>query len=268
MWLLDYSLFERIHYLLVAGFDVYGNVGHQLITRLYMDFLRMEGEQNYLALLPLEKREELRKKWYRKAPNGVMKHLASQADFKQESGIHYQTKDTQQELYQMLNQHLSPVLNKRHKLQNDSVSRELAVLNQLPNDAIQQLAQVSFILVENQQQLQSFSLLRHNAHYNISSLLNENAQRAPNEDTASLVNGFIGDYPSVLFYLKHSQVKAFIRALNQVATEQDYIELKSRFAIRRTDPDFWQYSDKLHKHAQQQLPIEYGIFDYNRFENK
>ena len=27
MWVLDYSLFERIHYLLVAGFDVYGNVG-------------------------------------------------------------------------------------------------------------------------------------------------------------------------------------------------------------------------------------------------
>ncbi|HHQ14275.1 MAG TPA: hypothetical protein ENK16_04560, partial [Chromatiales bacterium] len=27
-WMIDYPLFERIHYLLVAGFDVYGNVGH------------------------------------------------------------------------------------------------------------------------------------------------------------------------------------------------------------------------------------------------
>ncbi|PMK00536.1 fatty acid cis/trans isomerase, partial [Vibrio sp. 10N.261.55.A7] len=32
-WVLDYALLERIHYLLVAGFDVYGNFGHQLITR-------------------------------------------------------------------------------------------------------------------------------------------------------------------------------------------------------------------------------------------
>ncbi|MFW2372134.1 MAG: fatty acid cis/trans isomerase, partial [Gammaproteobacteria bacterium] len=43
-WIIDYPLLERIHYLLVAGYNVYGNVGHQLTSRLYMDFLRMEGE--------------------------------------------------------------------------------------------------------------------------------------------------------------------------------------------------------------------------------
>ena len=36
-WVIDYPLFERIFYLLVAGYDVYGNVGHQLNSRLYMD---------------------------------------------------------------------------------------------------------------------------------------------------------------------------------------------------------------------------------------
>ena len=44
MWVIDYPLFERIYYALVAGFDVYGNVGHQLAVRLYMDALRIEGE--------------------------------------------------------------------------------------------------------------------------------------------------------------------------------------------------------------------------------
>ncbi len=55
-WVIDYSLLERIHYLLVAGFDVFGNVAHQLETRLYMDFLRMEGEQNFLFFLPPDER--------------------------------------------------------------------------------------------------------------------------------------------------------------------------------------------------------------------
>ena len=50
--MIGYPLLERIHYLLVAGYDVYGNVGHQLNSRLYMDFLRMEGEFNFLTLLP------------------------------------------------------------------------------------------------------------------------------------------------------------------------------------------------------------------------
>ena len=66
-WIIDYSLLERIHYLLVAGFDVYGNVGHQLESRLYMDFLRMEGEQNFLLFLPQDVRIGLRDFWYRQA---------------------------------------------------------------------------------------------------------------------------------------------------------------------------------------------------------
>ena len=57
---IDYPLFERIFYLLVAGYDVYGNVGHQLNSRLYMDFMRMEGEFNFLVFLPQRVRENTR----------------------------------------------------------------------------------------------------------------------------------------------------------------------------------------------------------------
>src|SRR5262249_55960501 len=56
-WIIGYPLLERIHYLLVAGFDIYGNAGHQLATRLYMDFLRMEGEMTFLGLLPRDARQ-------------------------------------------------------------------------------------------------------------------------------------------------------------------------------------------------------------------
>src|SRR5690606_12932578 len=48
-WVINYPLLERIHYLLVAGFDVYGNVSHQLLSRLYMDFLRIEGEMSFVG---------------------------------------------------------------------------------------------------------------------------------------------------------------------------------------------------------------------------
>ena len=34
-WVIDYPMLERIHYLLDAGFNVFGNVGHQLNTRLH-----------------------------------------------------------------------------------------------------------------------------------------------------------------------------------------------------------------------------------------
>jgi hypothetical protein len=43
-WVMDYPIFERIYYDLVAGFNVFGNVTHQVSTRLYMDHLRMQSE--------------------------------------------------------------------------------------------------------------------------------------------------------------------------------------------------------------------------------
>ncbi len=64
-WVLDYELIERIHYLLVAGFDVYGNFGHQLITRMFMDFLRMEGESNFIQFLPQDMRHKEMSSWYK-----------------------------------------------------------------------------------------------------------------------------------------------------------------------------------------------------------
>nr|WP_235868846.1 fatty acid cis/trans isomerase [Vibrio superstes] len=41
-----------------------------------------------------------------------------------------------------------------------------------------------------------------------------------------------------------------------------------RFAIRRTDIRFWPFSDKIHAWYEQDQPIEYGLLDYNRFQNK
>ncbi len=63
-WFVDYTLFERIHYLLVANYDVFGPVAHNLSTRLYFDLLRYEGESNFMRLLPPEKRHELFKGLY------------------------------------------------------------------------------------------------------------------------------------------------------------------------------------------------------------
>ena len=102
-WVIGYPLFERIYYLLVAGYDVYGNAGHQLNSRLYMDFLRMEGEFNFLVLLPEEAREPTRDYWYRGAPSSVKEYVyGRKAQFDRETGIAYRTTDPQRELYGML----------------------------------------------------------------------------------------------------------------------------------------------------------------------
>jgi hypothetical protein len=48
----------------VANFDVFGNVGHQVLTRVYMDLIRMEAEELFLSFLPPSQRQRLRRDWY------------------------------------------------------------------------------------------------------------------------------------------------------------------------------------------------------------
>ena len=88
--LIGYPLLERIHYLLVAGFDVYGSVGHQLTTRLYMDFLRTEGEMNFFAFLPLAERQAVHDRWYRGADRASIAELwDTRAYADMETGVRY-----------------------------------------------------------------------------------------------------------------------------------------------------------------------------------
>jgi len=75
-WIIGYPLLERLHYVLVAGYDVYGNIGHQLRSRLYMDFLRIEGEQAFLSLLPDDSHAAIEHKWYRDAPRWTLDYVA------------------------------------------------------------------------------------------------------------------------------------------------------------------------------------------------
>ena len=267
MWVLDYALFERIHYLLVAGFDVYGNIGHQLITRLYMDFLRLEGEHNFLALLPEAQRETIKQSWYRKSPPSLSTFFENNREFSQPSGINYQTDEPQSELYGLIKEALEPVLSPRYDYKK--VPAPLSAINTMPAKAVNLLPQLSYVLVKEQDGHTGYTIIHHNAHYNISSLLNEDGQRAYEEDTVTIVPGFIGDYPSAIWYLNNAQqVSAFAEQLPLMQVEADYRALKSKFAIRRTHPQFWQYSDILHQVARQYRGVEFGMFDYNRLENR
>ncbi|MCF7516285.1 fatty acid cis/trans isomerase [Pseudoalteromonas sp. L23] len=267
-WVLDYALFERIHYLLVAGFDVYGNIGHQLITRLYMDFLRLEGEQNFLNLLPLSHRQEIKRYWYRKSHLSLSEFINRKSLIGAPTGIKYETDDPKQELYDKLHAVLKPILNRDYDYQ--AVGKPLQALNSMSVRAINLLPQVSFIITKQSDgSHQAFSLLHHNAHYNISSLLNEEGQRAYTEDTATIVPGFIGDYPEAIWYLESEVAQEdFVSSFSQMNSESDYRALRAQYGIRRTHPEFWRYSDLIHDIAKQTRGVEYGLFDYNRLENR
>ena len=273
-WVLDYALLERIHYLLVAGFDVYGNFGHQLMTRMFMDFLRLEGESNFVALLPRNVRHEEQASWYQdKSPELKDFLLRNVKPFDQPSHVPYQTTQYKKELYDILKTKLSPVLSNRYKIEQTGLNEEnetlLRSVGNIRGEGLMYVPQIVMLMIETQQgQDQLFTLIHNNAHTNISSLFDEDNNRDPKNDDLTLVRGVIGSYPAAYLSVKENQVPQLVDMLKNIQSEQDYVKLLDTFAIRRSSPEFWPFSDRVHTWYKANQPIESGLLDYNRFENR
>lgn len=265
-WVISYSLLERIHYLLVAGFDVYGNVAHQLETRRYMDFLRMEGEYNFLLFMPEDKRLELRNFWYREANPEVKAYvLGKKAYIRAPSDINYRTSNPMQEFFRQLEPRLPGASAPRYQPSNP----QFAKLQRLRGRSFSLFPDVSFVQVFDTAGGESIYTIIHNSAFlNNTQLFQEEKRHLPVEDYLTVVKGFIGSYPNMFFQMPEDQLDDFVTAIESVQTEADYAKLVDIYGVRRTAPWFWKMSDSFHDYYQKSAPIEAGVFDLNRYENR
>ncbi|MFC5608587.1 fatty acid cis/trans isomerase [Variovorax soli] len=273
-WVIGYPLLERIHYLLVALYDVYGNVGHQLNSRLYMDFLRMEGEFNFLILLPKDQREAVRDAWYRGDSASTRQQVyGGPARLDADSSIRYRTQDAKTELLGLLERRVAPLAAAQFpdlRREPDAALRsQLLRLAQVRGASLSWANESSVLAVESPgQPTRWFSLLRDTGHNSVSYFLREKAQLRPDENTLTVVPGVLGSYPNAFYRVQQRELPAFTEALGRLASETDYAAFSQRFAVRRTAADFWAFSDALNDAYAREQPLAAGILDYNRLENR
>jgi hypothetical protein len=93
-------------------------------------------------------------------------------------------------------------------------------------------------------------------------------QLLPAENTLTVVPGFLSAYPNAIFSAKAVDLPALANAIGSMASEDDYRKLADRYAVRRTNPSFWATSDELIDAYAVLAPVEAGIFDYSRLENR
>jgi hypothetical protein len=273
-WLIGYPILERIHYLLVAGFDVYGNLGHQVTTRLYMDFLRMESEANVLSLLPVDVRNAESRNWYEGASEKQQSYLfGSRFNSAVTTGISYSTDNPKQELYGMLQERLAPVLNHSFDLEQAGVPakqrtalQELAEIKGLP---LGQIPEAVYLNVQAKDGTDYYYTVLHNvAHRNITALFSEKKNLVPEEDSLAVVKGFIGSYPNAYWKVSEQDLPALVAGVSALANEYSYAAFMDRYGVRRTSPEFWQHSDKIIAAHEAADPVANGLIDYNRLVNR
>lgn len=276
VWVLTYPLLERIYYLLVAGYDVFGDVGHQLDTRMYMNFMRMEAEQNYLALYPREQHQAIEARWNRNVPQRVSRYLdASRLDLPQPllPGLEGMSLEaSQNKVLKKLHDNVSGLPFPIRTLEQTHAGPLRDALLQLAAQrgaTLQYLPEYSVIqLTGDDGQVHWYSLLLNVAHTNVALLFDESARLLPEENTLTVLPGFVASYPNAFWRLREADLPAFTQAIGALRSAGDYRHLVDRFGLRRNAPDFWAHSDTMHAALRAQSAINFGLLDYGRLENR
>lgn len=264
-WFVDYPLLERIHYLLVAGYDVYGNVAHQLFTRLYMDFLRIEGELQFVSFLPPEIRRETLEYWYRDAEDEIDGFIDEVAVLLDRPGLPGLEAPTQQALLAALRDYTGIDAFARDPGHH---AADLAPLRELRGGGVTLMPELALLTVDGPTGSEVWSVLRDSAHSNVASPFNEADRRLPGEDALTLTTGFVGAHPNALFRVDAADLPGFVEQIRNLRSEADYRRFMGRFGVRRSDPGFWAHSDDLHQRLTALETAEQGLLDYGRLENR
>ena len=273
-WLINYPLLERIHYLLVAEFDVFGSAAHQLATRLYMDFLRQEGETAYVTLLPRDVRRGVYESWYDDADVAMREHLeASMTMMGAVEGMALDEGDPQAALRSRLLERLAPVLEDDLSLEHPAVPAAhrdaLDRLGALSGRRLAEFPEVALLSVEGADgAVHLYSVLRHVAHANVTSLFAEGQALLPDEDTVDVLRGVVGDYPGAFWHVRAADLERFVADASAIDSPADYALFMAEHGVRRTHEGFWAHADRVHDAHAASEPIDAGLLDFNRLENR
>ncbi len=280
-WVVDYPIFERIYYLLVAGFDVYGTTRHKLDTRRYMEQLRRESEDLYLAFLPKDKRIEVRKRWYTKRPGQgiVISNSMRKTYYLEKINSENSYKGTERTDDEFINRVTKNIFTKKVTGKIDSLNVEpdtLAAGDELTNilrlitkkatPFAKFFKDTNYLEIRMPNQKNKyFGILANKFHSRMNIMLNEAATRYPEKDYLSLHKTLRFSHINQIFSISFEQLGMFVKDIQKITTEEGYNSLVMKYGVVRNQMDFWSFYDRIVAHYKKLSPIESGVLDLNRY---
>lgn len=290
VFVMDYPLMERLVYNLVVNFDVFGNISHQLLTRVYMDMIRMEAEELFLAFLPAEERLSYRRAWYRGLLAQVkMSYIFPTVGSAEPTGVkfnednHTKKQFVQKILFFHMNEKVRGSLDfvnwknlevpdsMKSLWQVEGLDSELRKIAAVKADKKTPFARyfpdLALLKVNGAgEKPKVFSLVHNKEHENISWILGESLRMDPVNDTLTIREGFWGSYPNMIFEVKENELPAFVVQAKNIKNEKDYQGLVRRYGVRRSNEKFWRVYDDLGRYMKQTDPVHFGYLDLTRYD--
>jgi hypothetical protein len=289
MWVLDYSEIERIYYLLVAGYDVFGNISHQTNIRRYFDYIRMEGELNFLTYMPQDKRLKIFKSWY--IDDDDVQDLEDLDIDKIPTAFQYKSEYPKAEFIEELvnNQILKSTdisfdhinyytegqtppampteFNSKKDLKDGfrSLTAPGTGFISYVTDNHVNVIHLRVIMEDNTNIVGSIVINRW--HDNVNSMFN-GEQSNPKKDTMDFVKGSIGSYPNMFAIVKYDELPDFFNIMKNFNGSDEYKNRLKKYFIPRNSPKFWSTFDWFQNHFNESDPVNSALYDLNRYYYK
>lgn len=292
VWVVDYPVFERIYYNLVAGFDVYATLKHKFQTRVYMEQLRRESEDMFLSFLPKTYRANLRKSWYKKDLSDFFDlfSTAHKKDFYLKD-IAYSNDELIDRKYERgfvdlirskyFNKKTDSVKDKMNDINFKAFYKERAKNKELKLSTIEyQLASiayekspynkffkdVSYLRISDELGKSRFFTLVHNrSHKSMNVVFDEEETFDPKNDTIDIVENLAIPHSNIFFDVKLKDIPKFVKTIKKIETTGHYKKFELQYGISRTSSKFWGFYDDLNTHFSSLYPIDSGILDLNLY---
>jgi hypothetical protein len=286
-WVLDYPIFERMYYDLVAGFDVFGNIVHQTSTRRYMNLLRIEAEDQFLRFVPVAQREAIRAFWYRGAGISTLVDVVDPLYGGPEPQIAYTDPSHAKEEFvrRVLTSALpAQVVGPREPIQwtdvpidgtgagaafelgaRDVTAKPGPFVLPFPDAALLRIHPAS---AANSGEDLVYTVVRNRAHENIDFMFLEKEYLLPQEDTLHVVRGIVVSRPNLLLKVNETDLPQFFAAWKRLdaggATWKAFLD---RYGVRRSDPAFWGEFDRFEDAFPRLDKTVAGVLDLSRYIN-
>lgn len=281
---LNYSLFERIYYDLVAGFDVYGGINHKIATRRYMDKIRMEFEDLFLGFLPKDIRLELRQKW--NAQLGALVRIENPIALKElsskiESEEEFDNANPVSSFAKLL---VKKRFNNKVFTGFDKINHndfKPSPLNEAPKDEddidalfseitskhgkfASYFREITFVKVEkSDSEAYPYTIINNRDRKYVNYLFFDGMNHSKNK--LNVFRGFLGSFPNQFFRIKMSELPQFINELKLLKNREDWDKIRNSYMVKRTDDRFWRLLDWFHQKSYELTPRESGVFDIGRY---
>lgn len=288
IWIMSYSNFERLYYNLVASFEVWGSITHKLATWRHMSYVRLEGEDLAISLLPIKQRKAVRE-WFTHSLGGIanevffpLQSVASmdlpvRSDANADPSLRGSTPYESVEKYvEKMSAKLSHVA-KRGQVDAEGISpsqqafeKSLFALQKKTLEEEQPYARalpnITYLRVQGPgDEVWYYTLHADRGYKGHNLVLLEKESREPKYDGLAVYRGMVGAYPNLFIDVSAKSSDGLVGAIRSFRQEGDVTKL----AIARNQPTIWEFFDQLHLWKSQvhpgNDPVEQGVVDMSQY---